>query len=44
VVGSAEVWLAQQAAYDPWQARIAAKGFSALSNVKPLNPRAVEPQ
>jgi len=34
--GSAEVWLAQQAAYDLWQARQAIKGSKALSGVKPL--------
>jgi addiction module HigA family antidote len=36
--GAAEVWLAQQAAYDLWQAREAAKASNALSSVKPLNP------
>jgi addiction module HigA family antidote len=37
--GAAEVWLAQQSAYDLWQARVAAKASSALSSVKPLNFR-----
>jgi addiction module HigA family antidote len=37
--GAAEVWLAQQAAYDLWQARVADKASSALSGVKPLSPR-----
>lgn len=32
----AEVWLAQQAAYDLWQARQAAKASKALSGVKAL--------
>jgi len=31
------VWLAQQAAYDLWQARAAAKASNALSSIKPLN-------
>jgi addiction module HigA family antidote len=34
--GAAEVWLAQQAAYDLWQARQAAKASKALSSVKAL--------
>jgi len=34
--GSAEVWLAQQAAYDLWQARQAVKASKALSGVKTL--------
>ena len=34
--GSAEVWLAQQTAYDLWQARQAIKGSKPLSGVKPL--------
>ena len=34
--GAAEVWLAQQAAYDLWQARVAAKASKALSGVKVL--------
>jgi addiction module HigA family antidote len=34
--GTAEVWLAQQAAYDLWQARVAAKSSKALSGVKVL--------
>jgi addiction module HigA family antidote len=37
--GAAEVWLAQQAAYDLWQARVADKASYALSSVKPLNLR-----
>jgi plasmid maintenance system antidote protein VapI len=34
--GAAEVWLAQQAAYDLWQAREAAKASMSLSGVKSL--------
>ena len=34
--GAAEVWLAQQTAYDPWQARLAVKASRALSGVKTL--------
>ena len=34
--GAAEVWLAQQAAYDLWQARQAVKATKALSGVKVL--------
>jgi antitoxin HigA-1 len=34
--GAAEVWLAQQAAYDLWQARAAVKASKALSSVKAL--------
>jgi addiction module HigA family antidote len=34
--GSAEVWLAQQAAYDLWQARVAAKASKTLSGIKAL--------
>jgi len=34
--GAAEVWLAQQAAYDLWQARVAAKASKALSGIKAL--------
>jgi len=34
--GAAEVWLAQQAAYDLWQARKALKASKALSGVKAL--------
>lgn len=34
--GAAEVWLAQQAAYDLWQARQAAKAPKALPRVKAL--------
>ena len=34
--GYAEVWLAQQTAYDLWQARQAIKGAKALSGVKTL--------
>ena len=36
--GSAEVWLAQQAAYDLWQARLAVKASKALAGVKVLKP------
>jgi addiction module HigA family antidote len=36
--GSAEVWLAQQAAYDLWQARAAVKASKALAGVKVLKP------
>jgi plasmid maintenance system antidote protein VapI len=34
--GAAEVWLAQQAAYDLWQARAAARASKTLSGVKTL--------
>ena len=34
--GAAEVWLAEQAAYDLWQARQAVKATKALSSVKTL--------
>lgn len=34
--GAAEVWLAQQAAYDLWQAREAAKASMSLAGVKSL--------
>jgi addiction module HigA family antidote len=34
--GAAEVWLAQQAAHDLWQARAALKAGNALSGVKAL--------
>ena len=34
--GAAEVWLAQQAAYDLWQARAAAKASKTLSGIKAL--------
>ena len=34
--GSAEVWLAQQAAYELWQARAAAKASKILSGIKAL--------
>jgi addiction module HigA family antidote len=34
--GAAEVWLAQQAAYDLWQARVAAKSSKTLSGIKAL--------
>ena len=34
--GAAEVWLAQQTAYDLWQARVAAKASKTLSGVKAL--------
>ena len=34
--GAAEVWLAQQAAYDLWQARQAVKATKALTGVKVL--------
>ena len=34
--GAAEVWLAQQAAYDLWQARVAAKALKTLSGIKAL--------
>lgn len=33
---AAEVWLAQQAAYDLWQARLAAKASKSLSGVRAL--------
>jgi antitoxin HigA-1 len=38
--GAAEVWLAQQAAYDLWHARQAAKASLSLSNIKALKLRA----
>ena len=34
--GAAEVWLAQQAACDLWQARVAAKASKSLSGIKAL--------
>lgn len=34
--GAAEVWLAQKAAYDLWQARQVVKASKALTNVKVL--------
>jgi addiction module HigA family antidote len=34
--GAAEVWLAQQAAYDLWQARTLAEASKTLSSVKAL--------
>jgi antitoxin HigA-1 len=34
--GAAEVWLAQQAAHDLWQARAALKASKALSGVKAM--------
>ncbi len=34
--GAAEVWLAQQAAYDLWQARQAAKANKLLTGIKAL--------
>jgi plasmid maintenance system antidote protein VapI len=34
--GAAEVWLAQQTAYDLWQARVAAKASKTLSGIKAL--------
>lgn len=37
--GAAEVWLAQQAAYDLWQARAAIKATKALSRVRSLKLR-----
>lgn len=38
--GAAEVWLAQQTAYDLWQARLAVKASRALSGVKTLKLQA----
>lgn len=38
--GAAEVWLAQQAAFDLWQARQAARASKALSAIKTLRLRA----
>lgn len=38
--GAAEVWMAQQAAYDLWQARQAAKASKTLSSIKALKLRA----
>ena len=37
--GAAEVWLAQQAAYDLWQARVAAKASKTLSGIKAIKDR-----
>jgi addiction module HigA family antidote len=37
--GAAEIWLAQQAAYDLWQARASAKATRALSGIKALRFR-----
>ena len=37
--GAAEVWLAQQAAYDLWRARAAVKATKALSGVRSLKLR-----
>ncbi|MFM7569398.1 MAG: HigA family addiction module antitoxin [Betaproteobacteria bacterium] len=34
--GAAEVWLVQQAAYDLWQARVAAKASKTLSGIRAL--------
>ena len=39
--GSAEVWLAQQAAYDLWQARQAVKASKTLLGVKTLKLQVV---
>jgi plasmid maintenance system antidote protein VapI len=38
--GAAEVWLAQQAHYDLWQARQDAKASRALSSIKALKLQA----
>jgi addiction module HigA family antidote len=38
--GAAEVWLAQQAAYDLWQARQAAKTSKALEGIRTLKLQA----
>ena len=38
--GAAEVWLAQQAAYDLWRARQAAKASKALAGIKALKLQA----
>jgi len=38
--GAAEVWLAQQAAYDLWQARMALKKTKALARVRSASRRA----
>ncbi len=37
--GAAEVWLGQQAAYDLWQTRVAAKASKTLSGIKTLRLR-----
>jgi len=37
--GAAEVWLAQQSAYDLWQARAAVQATKALSGVRALKLR-----
>jgi plasmid maintenance system antidote protein VapI len=34
--GAAEVWLAQQAAFDLWQARKTAEASESLRGIKPL--------
>ena len=39
--GAVEVWLAQQAAYDLWQARQAVKATKALTDVKVLKVQPV---
>ena len=39
--GAAEVWLAQQTAYDLWQARAAAKASKTLSGIKALRLQTV---
>jgi len=38
--GATEVWLAQQSAYDLWQARLALKKSKALQGVKSAAKRA----
>jgi len=38
--GAAEVWLAQQTAYDLWQSRQAAKVSNALSDIRALKLQA----
>lgn len=39
--GAAEVWLAQQTAYDVWHARRLAKASRALARVRPVRWRPV---
>ena len=38
--GAAELWLAQQTAYDLWQARVALKKSKALADIKPVGRNA----
>jgi addiction module HigA family antidote len=38
--GAAELWLAQQTAYDLWQARVALRKSKALAVIKPVGRKA----